>query len=300
MMTRFDEAKLTPALCEPCLVCRNDSFQLIYQKEQWQYLRCRQCGLVSLYPRPLQADLIKDYDTYLPIQAESITQWGRMMSRINRKSADLIQARVEKKGKILDIGCGYGFFLKEMQERGWQTEGIEISAVGRAYARQTWNIRVHAEPLEALALPQNHFDVVTLFYVIEHLLEPLSLLREVRRILKPGGLILLRWPHTAPMLKVLGPFVKNYDYFHTPFHLYDFSPSTIAKLLQQAGFEDGLTRIGGYSLPAKRFNRWFTILCGSLAETLYLLSARQFLMPGVSKTTLARKRLQTELNDKIP
>jgi SAM-dependent methyltransferase len=299
-MTRLDETQMTPALSEPCLICRNTSFQLICQKEQWQYRQCRICGLVSLYPRPLQADLLKDYDTYLPVQAESIVQWDRMMSLINRKSVDLIEARVEKKGRILDIGCGYGFFLGEMQQRGWQTQGIEISAVGRAYAQQTWNIRVHAEPLEALTLPENHFDVVTLFYVIEHLFDPLSLLREVWRILKPGGLLLLRWPHTAPMLKILGPFVKNYDYFHTPFHLYDFSPSTIAKLLEQAGFAGAATRIGGYSLPAKRLNRWFTILCGSLAETLYLLSARQFLMPGVSKTTLARKSLQTELNDKIP
>jgi len=288
-MTRLDETQMTPALSEPCLICRNTSFQLICQKEQWRYLRCFRCGLVSLNPRPGQADLIKDYDTYLPAQADRIAQWGRMMSFINRKSADLIEARIAQKGRTLDIGCAYGFFLREMQQRGWQTQGIEISPIGRAYAQQTWNIRVHAEPLEALALPENHFDVVTLFYVIEHLLDPLSLLREVRRILKPGGLILLRWPHTAPMLKILGPFVRNYDYFHTPFHLYDFSPSTIAKLLQQAGFEGAATRIGGYSLPEKRLNRWFTTACGILAETFYLLSAHQFLMPGVSKTTLARK-----------
>ncbi|RPI79468.1 MAG: class I SAM-dependent methyltransferase [Desulfobacteraceae bacterium] len=288
-MNRPDESPKIPVLSEICLVCRNDSFQLIHQKKQWQYLRCRRCGLVSLYPRPTREDLLKDYDTYLPAQAENIVQWGRMMSRINRTSADLIEASAACKGRLLDIGCGYGFFLSEMQQRGWQTEGIEISAVGRAYARQTWNIRVHAETLEALTLPENHFDVVTLFYVIEHLLDPLSLLREVRRILKPGGLILLRWPHTAPMLKVLGPFVKNYDYFHTPFHLYDFSPATIVQLLDQAGFAGVATRIGGYSLPAKRLNRWFTVLCGTLAETLYSLSARKFLMPGVSKTTLARK-----------
>jgi SAM-dependent methyltransferase len=271
------------------MICDNTSFKMIYQKEQWRYLQCCACGLVSLYPRPDQADLIKDYDTYLPDQKEKIAQWDRMMSRIVRRSADLIEIRVARKAKILDIGCGYGFFLGEMQQRGWQVEGIEISATGRTYAHKTWNIPVQAEPLEALSFPDNHFDVVTLFYVIEHLLDPLSLLREARRILKPGGLILLRWPHTAPMLKALGPFVKNYDYFHTPFHLYDFSPSTIVKLLEQAGFTGTATRIGGYSLPQKRLNRWFTVLCGSLAETLYFLSARQFLMPGVSKTTLAKK-----------
>jgi SAM-dependent methyltransferase len=288
-MTGRAAAPTTLELTEACLICGHDSFKRIHQKEQWQYLQCRACGLVTLFPRPSPLDLLKDYDTYLPVQDERIVQWGQMMRRIIRRSADLIEARSGKNGKILDIGCGYGFFLAEMQRRGWQTEGIEISPTGRAYAQKTWNLPVHSQPLEALSLADASFDVVTLFYVIEHLLDPLALLREARRILKPNGLILLRWPHSAPMWKTMGSLVKNYDYFHTPFHLYDFAPATIARLLQKAGFEDITTCIGGYSLPAKRLDRWFTVVCGALAQSLYALSAQKFLLPGVSKTTLAVK-----------
>ena len=88
-------------------------------------------------------------------------------------------------------------------------------------------MEVFAEPLKNLQLPGDTFDVVTLLYVIEHVLEPLDLLKAVKRILKPKGLVLLRWPHSTPIVRLLGPLSRKLDLYHTPYHLYDFSLKTI-------------------------------------------------------------------------
>lgn len=211
-----------------------------------------------------------------------------MMKPVVVRSADLIESKAgNRKGRVLDIGCGYGFFLQEMKSRGWQVEGVEVSAAGRDYTRGQGDIHAHAEPLEKLGLPKSSFDVVTLFYVIEHVLDPLSVLREVKRILTPGGLILLRWPHSTPIVKILGPLSKKVDLYHTPYHLYDFSPQTMEKMLILCGFRQIETRIAGNTRPARGCNRWASLVFGQAGQGLCTLTGGRLLLPGVSKTTLA-------------
>ena len=278
-----------------CILCHSSDFRIIHQKNQWRYLRCLECGLVSLHPKPSPRALMKDYQDYLPVRGEEVARWEMMMKPVVDRSADLIESRTKAgSGKLLDIGCGYGFFLREMQSRGWEVEGLEISRPGRRYVRNRWNIHVHSEPLEDLSLHENSFDVVTLFYVIEHVLDPLRLLTEIKRVLKSDGLVLLRWPHSTPIVRILGPLSRKLDLYHTPYHLYDFSPETIKKLLVLAGFGKVETRIGGYTLPSKRLGRWASTVFGQVGEVLYFLSGGNLLLPGISKTTLAFKASQQQ------
>lgn len=273
-----------------CTLCNDSNFRIIHRKGQWQYLRCLNCSLVSLHPRPTPQELMRNYQNYLPIQPEETSRWQIMMKPLIAKSAKLIESRTRTgRRRLLDIGCGYGFFLQEMRSRGWQVQGIEVSQVGRQYAQGKWGIQVYSQPLEELALPENSFDVITLFYVIEHVHDPLGLVIEVKRVLKPGGLILLRWPHSTPILKILGPMSRKLDLYHTPYHLYDFSPKSIKQLLALSGFKEVETMIGGHTRPFQRLGRWASIVFGQLGEALYLLSGGNMLFPGISKTTLAFK-----------
>ena len=273
-----------------CILCNGFNLRIIHRKDQWQYLRCLNCNLVSLHPRPSPQVLMKNYQDYLPVQPEEIRKWEMMMKPVFHKSADLIESRtMTDRGRLLDIGCGYGFFLQEMRCRGWKVEGIEVSEVGGQFVRERWDIHVYSQPLESLSLPENLFDVVTLFYVIEHLDDPLALLREVNRILKPGGLVFLRWPHSTPIIRILGPLSRTLDLYHTPYHLYDFSPSTMEKMLKSCGFKEIETMTAGNTRPSKRFNRWASVIFGGLGGIIYYLSRRHFLLPGISKTTLALK-----------
>ncbi|MBN2516923.1 MAG: class I SAM-dependent methyltransferase [Deltaproteobacteria bacterium] len=275
-----------------CMLCHASDFRTIHRRDRWYYKQCLGCGLVSLYPKPTSQELIENYTDYLPTKNEEIAEWESMMKLINSTSADLVESKTGiSNGKLLDIGCGYGFFLNEMKNRGWQVEGVEISQTGRQYIKETWQIDVYSEPLERCNIRENSYDVVTLFYVIEHVHDPLSLLKAVHAVLKPGGRIMLRWPHTTPIVRILGPLSKHLDLYHAPYHLYDFSPRTITKLLHLSNFYGIKTMIGGYTLSSGRLARWSSISFGNLAETLYRISGGKILLPGVSKTTLARKAL---------
>jgi SAM-dependent methyltransferase len=243
---------------------------------------------VRLWPRPSDGEILQSYDSYLPLAPGKVQAWETMMAPVIRVSRDLVEARASTGGRrLLDIGCGHGFFLREMASRGWAVEGIEVSAAGRAYAAERLGFEVHAGPLEAAGLPAESFDVVTLFYVIEHVTDPIGCLNEVRRILRPGGLMLLRWPHSTPIIRLLGPLARWLDLYHTPYHLYDFSPKTIRRLLHLTGFEGIETLIGGHTRPEGMGGRASAWAFGALGEGLLSLSRGKVLLPGVSKTTLA-------------
>ncbi len=273
-----------------CILCDSRGFEVIHQKGQWRYLRCLNCGLVSLFPRATVQMLMQEYQSYLPTDPMEIDRWDTMMKPVVVKSADLIEsASPIGQGRLLDVGCGFGFFLREMKARGWNVEGVEVSHQGRQYAQNKWSVCVHPRPLEELSLPSNLFDVVTLFYVIEHVHDPLKLLWEVNRVLKPGGLVLLRWPHSTPIVQMLGPISRKLDLYHTPYHLYDFSPQTAKRMLDRCGFELAQTVIGGFTRPDNCLRRWASAAFGQLGEALCLLTKGMLLLPGVSKTTLAVK-----------
>jgi SAM-dependent methyltransferase len=189
----------------------------------------------------------------------------------------------------LDVGSGFGFFVAEMENEGWEAVGVEISQRALDYARNVLALTVRTGPLEKVGFPDNHFDAVTGFYVVEHLPSPKAFLGECHRILKPGGPLLLRYPHTTPiknLLRFLGVKNRLYD---LPAHLCDFSPKMIQQCLEGIGFEKCEHLIGGYTVPGDLGKRTSSVLFGSFAEALFHLSGKKFLFPGVSKTILAFK-----------
>lgn len=211
------------------------------------------------------------------------------MEQVIRKSAALIEQQTSP-GRILDVGCGFGFFLNHMAGQGWEAEGIEISAAGRRYAAEHFpGIRVRPAGLPDPGLPDRSCDAVTFFYVLEHLADPLGILREAHRILKPGGVLLLRWPHSTPIVRLLGPLARRLDLYHTPYHLFDYSDRFLKTTLTALGFASIRTRIAGHTRPAQTIGRWSSLIFGGLGEFLSGVSSGRLLLPGVSKTTVARK-----------
>jgi 2-polyprenyl-3-methyl-5-hydroxy-6-metoxy-1,4-benzoquinol methylase len=246
---------------------------------------------VSIDPKPTDAGAVSNYRDYLPADEPTIAAWEKMMAPVISRSAELLAQRLHRRtGNLLDVGCGYGFFPAAMKNRGWTASGIEISATGRRYAQQHFGLTIYGKPLTDVHFAEHSFDVVTLFYVIEHLLNPVAVLQEVRRILKPGGIVLLRWPNTTPIIKLLGRAAHHFDLYHTPYHLHDFSPATMRRLLLKTGFIHIETRIGGVTHPERKALRIASVLTGLLGESVFRLSMGKYLLPGVSKTTLAERR----------
>jgi len=272
----------------PCLLCKKDGGTPLHREDAFKMVRCPSCGFIYLNPRPTGGSLFRFYQDYLPEDGMSIDSWKRMMGPIFRRSARLIK-RHRDRGKLLDVGTGFGFFLAEMKARGWEAEGVEISRRAIDYARDVLKLTVHPGPLEDIAFRGNGFDVVTAFYVIEHLPDPAGFVSECYRILKPRGLLLLRYPHTTPiknMLRLLGIKNRLYD---LPAHLSDFSPGTIQACLERAGFKRCRHLVGGCTVPEGTGKRLAASLFGGLAEALFFVGRGKVLLPGVSKTVLAYK-----------
>jgi SAM-dependent methyltransferase len=274
---------------KPCQICAGNRFRKFAREAGWTYILCRDCGLVRIDPFPDRVFLQEHYRDYLPSAPEEVEQWRRMSRVVVRKSAGLLTEELPRPGRILDVGCAYGFFLEEMRNRGWAVEGIEISPTGRRYASEVLGLEVSVRGLPDPGREPASFDAVTLFYVIEHLPDPREVLAEVRRLLRPGGALLLRWPHTTPIVKVLRPWAERLELYHSPSHLFDFSPSTLGCLLEQTGFTAIRHGILGWTRPAGRGPRLVSFMCGAAGEYLWRMSGGRMLLPGVSKITLARR-----------
>ena len=272
--------------CPICEKSRGDPFHL---EGSFQMVRCSSCQFIFLNPRPTVESLHHFYQQYLPEEEASIESWEKMMKPVFLRAANLLK-QYRKNGRLLDVGSGFGFFIAEMKNNGWDAIGVEISQKALDYARNVLGLTIHPGPLEKVGFPDSQFDAVTGFYIIEHLSHPMAFLRECYRILKPGGLLLLRYPHTTPIKNFLHFFGIKNRLYDLPAHLSDFSPKMIQQCLEKIGFEKCRHLVGGYTLPGDFGKRASSILFGGFSESLFYLSGKKFLFPGVSKTILAFKQ----------
>lgn len=271
-----------------CPICERSEGEPLYLEGPFQMVRCTSCQFVFLNPRPTRDSLFCFYQQYLPEEGSSIESWEKMMRPVFHRATHLLQ-NYRSEGRVLDVGTGFGFFLVEMKKRGWEVTGVEVSQKAIDYAREVLGLAIHPGPLEKVNFPAGYFDAVTGFYVIEHLPAPISFLKECYRILKPGGLLLLRYPHTTPiktLLHFLGIQNRLYD---LPAHLSDYSPKMIQRCLERVGFGKCDHLIGGYTLPHDLGKRVASMIFGNISEAFFYLSLGKFLFPGVSKTILAFK-----------
>jgi SAM-dependent methyltransferase len=139
------------------------------------------------------------------------------------------------KGRVLDVGCGAGLFLASMAARGWTTVGVEPN---RAYAhalRSEHHLNVISGGIEALGPRSEPFDAVTMFDVIEHVPDPLDTLAHVRRLVRPGGVLVLTTPNVLSLERRL--FGQHWQALQPPDHLTLFSSSGLQAMLRRAGFD---------------------------------------------------------------
>lgn len=138
-------------------------------------------------------------------------------------------------GRLLDIGFGNAYLLSTMQALKWKVEGIEIdpTAVARARCR---GLRVYLGTVTAQHYPDNSFDAVTLNHAIEHVSDPLRLLKECHRILKPGGHLVIATPNSGASGHRY--FKASWFSLDPPRHLTIFSSASLCSLVEQSGFQD--------------------------------------------------------------
>ena len=203
--------------------------------------RCPSCGLEFQSPRPVfaqHAAAVYGEAYHPPAQAvvDPIRRWqyGRQLARLE---AWLSSGR----RTLLDVGCGAGAFLSFATDRGWSVEGTDV--VVTEWARQT-GARVWGGQLPEIVFGAHRYDVVRFNHVLEHTQDPLAELRRAHEVMNGGGLLLIGVPNLAGLsirLKSwqsgLGLKKKRWKHYGALHHLWFFTPRTLSRLVEAAGFE---------------------------------------------------------------
>jgi SAM-dependent methyltransferase len=212
-------------------------------------VQCGRCGLLYLNPQPSQEELAphypKQYHAFtgaIEDQASALVRWARRYGVRRRGRA---VTRRQPGGRLLDIGCATGVFLNEMRHHGvWELYGIEPAASAAEFARRRFGLQIFQGTLLDTAYPDDFFDVVTMWDVLEHVADPQAHLREIGRILKPGGWLALKVPDLSSWeARLFGPYWAGHE---APRHLFGFSRYVLTRQLVDLGFEAPETaRLGG-------------------------------------------------------
>lgn len=229
-----------------CNYCGQDNWQLVNEGPDlglnrggaFRLVRCRNCGLIYQNPRPTREELPQYYpEEYALYQTENDS--GSRVAELSRQHAmsrrcQRVSRHVPNPGLVLDVGCATGQFLQAMAQYGWQTMGVELSEYAANYARES-GLEVVTGTLEEASFPDNRFDLVTLWDVFEHVLNPKETLAEIGRVLKPGGFVVIHTPNpTCPEARLFG---SNWIGWERPRHLHLYTPDVLRAYLQAGGFE---------------------------------------------------------------
>jgi len=221
-----------------CNLCKGDNPVFLFTakdtnqiyKGNFNLVRCKNCGLVYINPRPSKKDILQYYShQYYGFEDTDIGAYLR-----RRKAGEYIQKFV-KSGKILDIGSGKGLFLSVMKELGFESYGIEFSPIAANFARKTYEVNVFNGELEEAKFPSEYFDIVTMWQVLEHLSYPLESLQEIFRIMKKNGLLIIAVPNFSSIQSRI--FRDKWYPLDLPRHLYQFEPKTLRKMFLKTGFK---------------------------------------------------------------
>src|ERR1700730_2156654 len=198
-------------------------------------VKCSECSLIYANPRPSPEVVV---DSYASAVDEIYVGAASGREQTFRRCVRLVEA-YSAKGKILDIGCAAGFFVKAAQDAGWDARGVEPCRWLADYGTNRLGVKIVSSTLAEAGFEDASFDVVTMWDVLEHVTDPPADLKEVFRILRPGGLLVVNYPDVGTwQAKLAG----KHWWFFLSVHLTYFTRDTIKAMVTKAGFEDCITR----------------------------------------------------------
>ncbi len=228
-----------------CPVC-GSSTKLAFDNRSWEiapntrafrYRECKDCGLMFCDPLPWTDELEKFYRTNFDYswyerrwKLKKIQGWHRW-KRICREK--LIDCR--KTGRVLDVGCGHGWFLNAAKREGWDVTGVDLPSAATDFAVNQLGLRVIAGTIDDVA-PDQRFDLITFWHTLEHLIDPLKAIRAASSLLRPQGRLII----AVPNKEALGLALKKHRWvwLQPPFlHIWHFTTTALRRLLGMCNLE---------------------------------------------------------------
>jgi SAM-dependent methyltransferase len=279
-------ASAPPGTCEACGATLRSS-GLLYAGRR--YGRCAGCGARRVNALPSESETRGQYQIHYSKQfpPEPIEPSRRQML-----TSVVTRARgLASPGRLLDVGCGGGHLMAAARAEGWRPIGTDLSPEACRTARATAPV-VHATA-DALPFRAGTLDAVTLVNVLDHTTRPRAVVGEAARVLRPGGLLIVRVPngtfHTRciRVLGSLGPWARWRSWDTYPIlHLFSFGPVALRRLVERGGFE--VLALVNSELTGPRLLR---AIVSAAASTVHALSGRRWVI-GPSMELYARRRAQ--------
>lgn len=255
-----------------CNLCGSENLKFLHTLEDYnrgfegvfKLYKCETCGLMFLNPQPSVEELTKYYTTYYYQKIDQSTGIKRIvknfifsLQKIYTKNSNIYRMflfpfsqyvrgiKIIPNGRYLDVGCGNGEFLYMMKR---------INPSGEHYGVEPGNfnsedikahgLKVIKGTLEEACYPDNYFDIITLNHVFEHVNNPSETLKELKRILKPGGTLIIAVPNLNSLVyKIFGNYWWQLD---TPRHLFTYSDTTLKQYTEKFNFKIEKMRYGAF------------------------------------------------------
>lgn len=222
----------------PCIFCGTFEADLYaaaksqYDERTFTVVQCRRCGLV--YTNPRISNKVAEIENHPPPPAYIFEGGPIQRSAVAAQMQLLRLGRHSKGGRLLDFGCGQGVLVHQACQQGWDAVGADINRTMIQAANAYWpKQRLLCDNVDSLILKFGAaFDAIVSTEVLEHLCNPLECLLKMRSLLRPDGIVLV----DVPNLRSLGERLRRGSSLNPTAHLYYFTPQTMCKLLEQAGF----------------------------------------------------------------
>lgn len=262
-----------------CNLCGGSKYKVITQEDRFDVRQCLECKLVYVSPQLSNADLPKFYEAMYTEETDEAAH-ARSLGYAEKNCSKVVNLHCTTGKRLLDIGCGYGLFLKEMSGTGWELNATEVSEAAIRYTEANVpDVKIKKGLAELMELPEESLDCIVGYAVLEHVKDPRSFITHISKWLVPGGLIVLAFPYIVPFLKIQ-KFVPGLSLsFEAPRHLYDFSPKTIKRYLKELGYEDVRVEIAPPFAANSKMQEAQIWCVKLLGLALYKLSGNRYVYP---------------------
>lgn len=195
---------------------------------------CSECGFIFAALQRYVPSAIYDQHYFAGAVYRDYIGERHIRMKAFREKLKLIMPFIPPHGRALDIGCAAGFFLKLMNDMGYETLGVEISEYAARYAQQEMKLKVFRGDLSEAGFQDDFFDVITMWDVLEHLPDFLTTLKECNRILRRQGRLVVETVNADSLLARISG--HRWPLFAPPYHLSYFTKETLRKALEASGF----------------------------------------------------------------
>lgn len=267
-----------------CPYCQSSEKRLLYQFDILHIYKCPKCTLIYLNPCLMpqeqmmifsSPELLKRLNQFLADYHDDSAWETPQTLSIYRNTVKTLSKIYPQKGRLLDVGCGKGAFLRVAQEEGWHAHGLEPNFSANKGLFEKFKISMYECDFFDIRVPENDFDVVCLWDLIEHTPNPMAWMERCRALLKPGGLVLMATPNHRSFLDITAhlAYVLSFKQFryplqklYTPDHTLYLTDSTLEKLFEDSRFEVMKTIKVNSDLSRYTMKPWFRIFANLLLQ----------------------------------